>query len=200
MSQDLPPLLPNDSGMHDLRGETIVGRRVEIGGGKAVDRVMGCRVVNCEIRILSSGRATSHILSGNSFEDCAILPRKIQKIVNLRSSFSGCEFKGTYEVDFRDEVSRCSFKNAKLNHAIFYAPTNLRAMDLPGWPHIQICDLDQHQEDFMASVPHLGLLWIMARMRPYCIVANIELASKTPHETWDLLKHKPYVSCEDPKA
>lgn len=182
-----------------LRGETIVGKRVEIGSGKAADRLLGCRFVNCEIRILCSGRALSVVLAGNSFEDCTILPRKIQKIPNLQASFENCEFKGSFEVAFRGEVSRCSFADAKLNHALFFAPTDLRSMRLPGWPHIQISDLDQHLDDFLSSVPKMSPLWFMARMSPRCIVANIELASKTPRETWDALKEKPYVSLEGPE-
>ena len=202
MSGTLPTLAPNDLqfGTHDLRDCAIESQRVEIGAGNVADRLLNCRFVNCELRIKCSGRMTGVIISKCTFDRCLVWPSVIQKVPNLDADFHSCRFKGRYEVGFRGIVENCCFSEAKLNHALFFTPTALDPCKLPDWPHVRIEDLANNTKDFMAAVPKCSLLWIMARKGPLSMVVNIEKASSSPEETWELLRNKSYVFTTREKA
>jgi len=195
VSNALPDLTPNDTtyGSHDRRDETIEGRKVVIGGGDVCDQLLNCRFIDCEIRIKCAGRMTGVALSGCSFKDCMIWPSKIQKIVHLNADFHSCRFKGTYEIEFHGEVSDCTFEEARLNYALFYKPVTLDLRSVPRWPHIVVTNLTENGGDFMASVPKLSSLWIMARKHSHSMVVNLEKECDDIDQTWNSLKEKDYI-------
>jgi hypothetical protein len=196
MKKPLPILHPNDAryGIHIYRDEIIEGKRVEIGAGQIADQFLGTTFIDCEIRLRSSGHATGVIISQSVFNNCAILPLRIQRITNLKASFEKCVFKGTYEIEFSNDVLSCSFVEAKLNHALFFKPIALDSVAFPKWPHIVISQLDEYGDDFLSTVPRMSLIWYMAKKRPHTIVVNLDKATTSPHETWQAIKDKSYVS------
>lgn len=154
----LPVLAPNKSdGHHDRKGETIEGKRIEIGKGEYQDFLIDCTLVDCEIRILCGAQSVN--LFRSTFEGCVFRPR--QKLSNLRFNglnlrrcrfigrYDGCRFGNEEEEDDSD-VRDCDFSEASLfDMCEFLDGTDVASCRFPAWPHIVVTNLTESYREWL---------------------------------------------------
>lgn len=142
-------LEPNEPGfgIHNRRDETIVGMKVEIGGGDACDKLYSCTFKDCEIRLRAPGPLIGAATRGQVFEDCHIWAAQKQSIATWEATFLRCRFRGTFAARFSGPVKDCDFTNATLLSATFLQSEPLGDIKWPTWPHVIIdSPTDNHQE------------------------------------------------------
>lgn len=137
------PLPPGNG--YEILGETVTGRTLTFGAGTRVDVVArGARLVDCELRILRTGRAFP-VLDATLI-DCDIRPRRPLRNqqfnhtrferCTFRGSYLGCRF-GNFLSDTHASIASCDFAGAQLDLTDFY-DCDVHALQLPDWPHVYL--------------------------------------------------------------
>ncbi len=191
-------LPPNDlvNQIHEHRNCQIVGKKIEIGKGKACDVLNNVEFIDCEIRIHSSGRITKVATFNSSFKNCYIWAHKIQNIPTWESSFDQCIFKGKYEVRFPGIIKDCDFSLATLNSVCFQQDQSLGNVIWPKYPHIVVSDVIANFEDWKTidKPKELNRFIVSPKTKGKVVVINLAAAVNDPDAFWEVLKEKNYVS------
>ncbi|WP_338847292.1 hypothetical protein V8J88_01055 [Massilia sp. W12] len=151
-------LANHPDGHHHIKGQTLVGKRIEIGKGKSQDFILNCTLLDCEIAIFCGA---SHVnIFASTLQQCTIQARREMKGWRLTDcTLQACVFEGKYSgcrFGAEDETSTfsmqdCDFSAVRLlDFCEFGEGVMLKQIKWPAWPHIVITDLPQSRENWLA--------------------------------------------------
>lgn len=128
------------------------------------------------------------------FEDCLIWPRKKQIIPSWEADFSGCLFKGKFEVRFDGIVQNCDFRRSVLNYAKFHQEESLGEVFWPEWPHIVVDSPKSNYAVWKELAFPQEFNRLLVRAKGIAAVINLSDAVEDPQAMWDIIKDQRFVS------
>ena len=132
-------LIPD--GHHQIEGETITGKIIEIGTGEFVDFIYGGTVLDdCEIRILC-GAQSVQIFNATIRNSIIKTRRELKSLQLLDVHFDGCKFLGKYSgcrfgqltPQNTGTIVNCDFSAARLDLCDFYSGADIDSLVFPPW-------------------------------------------------------------------